>query len=164
MILDTNAPFAFIDGEAGVGDVLRRQARATLPVIVLGEFRACIVWSRHRTAYESWLDSHLTHFDAFTVATETTWIETTVAEWIEVHGDPPKPAGESDAAEEPAIVERPIRYGPARKAKATGMIATPRLRGVTGSGRPIPAAVLVHPRGGWCETGSREGFNGGQHL
>ena len=72
MILDTNALSAFIDGDAGVGDVLRRQARAAFPVIVLGEFRYGIAESRHRAAYESWLDSHLTHFDVLTVTTETT--------------------------------------------------------------------------------------------
>lgn len=35
MILGTNALSAFVDGDAGVGDVLRRQPRAAIPVIVL---------------------------------------------------------------------------------------------------------------------------------
>ena len=39
MILDTNALSAFADGDAGVGDALRTQPRAAIPVIVLGEFR-----------------------------------------------------------------------------------------------------------------------------
>lgn len=39
MILDTNALSAIIDGDAAVGEVLRRQPRAFVPVIVLGEFR-----------------------------------------------------------------------------------------------------------------------------
>lgn len=39
MILDTNALSACVDGDLGVDGVLRRQARAAIPVIVLGECR-----------------------------------------------------------------------------------------------------------------------------
>ena len=71
MILDTNALSAFVDGEAGVGEVLRRQARAVIPVIVLGEFRCGIAESRHRSAYEAWLASELPLFDILDVTEET---------------------------------------------------------------------------------------------
>ena len=71
MILDTNALSAFVDGEAGVGEVLRRQARAAIPVIVLGEFRYGIARSRHRSAYEAWLESQLPGFDVLPVTEET---------------------------------------------------------------------------------------------
>ena len=71
MILDTNALSAFADGEAGVGEVLRRQARAAIPVIVLGEFRYGIARSKHRSTYEAWLQSQLPHFDILTVTEET---------------------------------------------------------------------------------------------
>ena len=71
MILDTNALSAFVDGDVGVGDVLRRQARAAIPVIVLGEFRYGIAESRHRTTYEAWLESQLPHFDVLAVTDET---------------------------------------------------------------------------------------------
>lgn len=71
MILDTNALSAFVDGDAGVGEVLRRQGRAAIPVIVLGEFRYGIAQSRHRAAYEAWLESQLPHFDVLTVTDET---------------------------------------------------------------------------------------------
>jgi len=71
MILDTNALSAFVDGDAGVGDVLRREARAAIPVIVLGEFRYGIASSRHRRAYESWLDMHLGGFDILAVTDDT---------------------------------------------------------------------------------------------
>ncbi|MBI2749420.1 MAG: type II toxin-antitoxin system VapC family toxin [Burkholderiales bacterium] len=71
MILDTNALSAFADGEAGVGDVMRRQARAAIPVIVLGEFRYGIAQSRHRSTYEAWLESELPHFEILTVTEET---------------------------------------------------------------------------------------------
>ena len=71
MILDTNALSAFVDGDVGVGEVLRRQARAAIPVIVLGEFRYGIAQSRHRTSYEAWLESQLPHFDVLAVTEET---------------------------------------------------------------------------------------------
>lgn len=71
MILDTNALSAFVDGDAGVGEVLRLQARAAIPVIVLGEFRYGIAESRHRRAYEAWLASQLRHFDVLAVTDET---------------------------------------------------------------------------------------------
>ena len=73
MILDTNALSAFIDGDARIGDVLRRQARVAIPVIVLGEFRYGIAESRHRAAYEAWLTSHLAHFEVLAVSEETTF-------------------------------------------------------------------------------------------
>jgi tRNA(fMet)-specific endonuclease VapC len=73
MILDTNALSAFVDGDAGVGELLRRQPRAAIPVIVLGEFRYGIAGSSYRTAYEAWLDAELPHFDILPV-TDTTAI------------------------------------------------------------------------------------------
>lgn len=72
MILDTNALSAFVDGGAAVGEILRRQARAAIPVIVLGEFRYGIAESRRRSAYEAWLESHLRHFDVLAITDETT--------------------------------------------------------------------------------------------
>ena len=71
MILDTNALSAFVDGEPSVGARLRNETRAAITVIVLGEFRYGIAGSRHRTAYEDWLDEHLSEFEVLEV-TETT--------------------------------------------------------------------------------------------
>ncbi len=71
MILDTNALSAFVDGDAGVGGILQSQARAAIPVIVLGEFRYGIAESRHRKTYESWLDAQLRNFDVLVVTEET---------------------------------------------------------------------------------------------
>jgi predicted nucleic acid-binding protein len=71
VILDTNALSAFVDGDAGVGAVLRTQPRATIPVIALGEFRYGIAGSRHRRTYEAWLDSHLRHFDVLAITEDT---------------------------------------------------------------------------------------------
>jgi tRNA(fMet)-specific endonuclease VapC len=71
VILDTNALSAFVDGDPAVGNEMRHQARASIPAIVLGEFRYGIAQSRHRTAYEQWLNAHLRHFDVLQVTDET---------------------------------------------------------------------------------------------
>ena len=71
MILDTNALSAFVDGEPAVGERLKHQSRAAIPVIVLGEFRYGIAGSRHRPAYEAWLDEHLTLFDVLAITEAT---------------------------------------------------------------------------------------------
>jgi predicted nucleic acid-binding protein len=71
VILDTNALSAFVDGDPGVGEILRQQPRAEIPVIVLGEFRYGIAGSRHRAAYESWLASHLAQFNVLAITEET---------------------------------------------------------------------------------------------
>jgi predicted nucleic acid-binding protein len=71
-MLDTNALSAFVDGDPVVGDILRQQARAAIPVIALGEFRYGIAGSRHRSSYEEWLESHLPYFDVLSVTADTT--------------------------------------------------------------------------------------------
>ena len=70
-MLDTNALSAFADGEPAVGEILRQQARVAIPVIVLGEFRYGIAQSRHRAAYEAWLESETPHFEILPVTEET---------------------------------------------------------------------------------------------
>jgi predicted nucleic acid-binding protein len=72
LILDTNALSAFVDGASEVGAILRRQHRAAIPVVVLGEFRYGIAGSRHRKTYEEWLEAHLRHFDIISITAETT--------------------------------------------------------------------------------------------
>ena len=73
MILDTNALSAFIDGDQGIGGLLRLQKRVAIPVIVLGEFRYGIAGSRHRATYAAWLDAHLSSFELLSVTGETTF-------------------------------------------------------------------------------------------
>ena len=74
MIVDTNALSAFVDGNVDVGEILRRESRAAIPVIVLGEFRYGIATSRHRSAYEGWLERHLPAFDVLAVTEDTTTV------------------------------------------------------------------------------------------
>ena len=72
MILGANALSAFIDGDAGVGAILRSQQRVAIPVIVLSEFRYGIAGPRHRKVYEEWLDGNLAGFDILPVIEATT--------------------------------------------------------------------------------------------
>jgi predicted nucleic acid-binding protein len=72
LILDTNALSAFVDGEAAVGAIVGRSARAAIAALVLAEFRCGIMDSRHRKTYEAWLDSHLRHFEVLGIVAETT--------------------------------------------------------------------------------------------
>jgi tRNA(fMet)-specific endonuclease VapC len=71
VILDTNALSAFVDGDAGMAAALRGEVRPAIPVIVLGEFRYGIAESRHRAAYEAWLEAQLPHFEVLTVTDGT---------------------------------------------------------------------------------------------
>jgi len=72
VILDTNALSAFVDGDPDIGEVLRGQERAVIPVIVLGEFRYGIAQSRRRSSYEEWLESYLGNFEVLPVTEDTT--------------------------------------------------------------------------------------------
>ena len=51
---------------------MRGAGRAAIPVIVLGEFRYGIAQSRHRGAYEAWLEAHLVQFEVLDVTEQTT--------------------------------------------------------------------------------------------
>ena len=71
MILDTNALSAFGERESTLGEILRRQARAAIPVIVPREFRYGIARSRHHASYEKWPDLQLARFEALEITSET---------------------------------------------------------------------------------------------
>jgi predicted nucleic acid-binding protein len=88
VILDTDALSAFVDGDAGVGGILRRENRAAIPVIALGEFRYGISGSRHRAAYEKWLADHLSSFDILAVTEETAVVYAAVRIALKQAGHP----------------------------------------------------------------------------
>lgn len=88
MILDTNALSAFVDGDRAVGDILRHETRPAIPVIVLGEFRHGIAPSRHRAAYETWLDTNLPFFDVLTVTDDTAAVYAALRVALEPAGQP----------------------------------------------------------------------------
>jgi tRNA(fMet)-specific endonuclease VapC len=55
LILDTNAVSALADGDPAAVRVFLRSGAASLPVIVLGEYRFGIAQSRNWNRYEEWL-------------------------------------------------------------------------------------------------------------
>ena len=56
MILDTNAISAIAEGDPRAARIFARARQIAIPVIVLGEFRYGIAHSRHKRAYERWLE------------------------------------------------------------------------------------------------------------
>ncbi len=88
MIIDTNALSAFIDGNPAVGGILRRGARAAIPVVALGEFRYGIAASRHRAAYDGWLHRHLGDFEVLDVTEETAALYARVRVGLKRAGQP----------------------------------------------------------------------------
>ena len=88
MILDTNALSAFIDGDRAVGERLADHGQASIPVIVLGEFRYGLSGSRHRAAYEAWLDEHLPDFDILAVSAATAVVYAGVRVALKKRGRP----------------------------------------------------------------------------
>lgn len=74
MILDTNAVFALLLGNARLGELLAESERHHLPVIVLGEYRSGLLRSRHRQSLELLLEtlareSIVLHIDETTAET-----------------------------------------------------------------------------------------------
>jgi tRNA(fMet)-specific endonuclease VapC len=55
VILDTNALSAIAGDEGRATEEFRRARDAAIPVIVLGEYRFGIAYSRRRWEYEAWL-------------------------------------------------------------------------------------------------------------
>jgi len=88
VILDTNALSAFIDGDRAVGQCLADHGQASIPVIVLGEFRYGLAGSRHRAAYEAWLDEHLPDFDVLAVSAATAVVYARVRVALKKRGRP----------------------------------------------------------------------------
>jgi tRNA(fMet)-specific endonuclease VapC len=62
---------AFVDGDFHLAAIVGLQARAALPVIVLGEFRYGIAGSRHRKAYEAWLQENVPLFEVLDITGRT---------------------------------------------------------------------------------------------
>ena len=71
MILDTNALFAWAEGNVGVEAPLRSADRLVVPSVVLGEYYFGIRQSRHRRRYEEWLARFLPQTDIATITSAT---------------------------------------------------------------------------------------------
>jgi len=71
MILDTNALSAVADGEASATEVVGQADRLAIPVVVLGEYRLGIEQSRHKLAYQNWLEEWIGAVPVLSVDEET---------------------------------------------------------------------------------------------
>ena len=71
MILDTNALSAVAEADAGAVLEFGQARRIAIPVIVLGEYRYGIGQSRHRAAYEQWIEKNLPTCQILDVSEET---------------------------------------------------------------------------------------------
>ena len=78
MILNINALSTFADEDPDLLAILYSSRRVSLPVIVLGEYRAGIARSRHRNRYEGWLESFLADSTVLDINQETTRYYATV--------------------------------------------------------------------------------------
>lgn len=72
MILNTNGFSAVAEGEPALEPILCKAAQTAIPVIVLGEYRYGISYSRHRKHYEQWLAEYLPTFRILNVDEQTT--------------------------------------------------------------------------------------------
>ena len=78
MILDSNALSTFTHEDPDLLAILYSSRRVSLPVIVLGEYRAGITRSRHRNRYEGWLESFLAGSTVLDINPQTTRYYATV--------------------------------------------------------------------------------------
>jgi tRNA(fMet)-specific endonuclease VapC len=72
VILDTNGLSALVEGDPRIEPILRRAAQIAIPVIVLGEYRYGISYSRKRQSYEQWLAEYLSDFRILGIEEPTT--------------------------------------------------------------------------------------------
>ncbi len=124
MILDTNALSAFVDGDAEVGKALRAQARAAIPVIVLGEYLYGIAGSRHRNAYEAWLSENIPHFEILPIT------EDSARAYVAVRGALKK-AGRPIPANDAWIAALSFQHGLPILSRDVHFDAVPQLRRVS---------------------------------
>lgn len=71
MILDTNALSALAEGDEALAACLAGVHELCVPVVVLGEFRFGVRFSRHRRTYENWLREALRDLDVLPVIEAT---------------------------------------------------------------------------------------------
>lgn len=71
MILDTNALSAVADNQPAAVRLFSQAVSMELPVIALGEYRFGIAHSRHRKAYEQWLEELIAATRVLPVEAET---------------------------------------------------------------------------------------------
>ena len=88
MILDTNSLSALADGDEDLFNILRKDLRHHLPVIVLGEYRYGLKRSRERALREQWLDDLESCSDILVVTSETARSYAQIREELRTSGKP----------------------------------------------------------------------------
>lgn len=88
MILDTNALSAIADGEASAMEIAERAERLAVPVIVLGEYRLGIAYSRHRATYQNWLSEWISAVVVLNIDEETTHLYAAIGLELKKKGKP----------------------------------------------------------------------------
>jgi predicted nucleic acid-binding protein len=88
MILDTNALSALADGDEALDARLADTPVLSVPVIALGEYRYGIQASRHRSAYEGWLEENLPHFELLPVTEMTARVYARLRQELKTLGRP----------------------------------------------------------------------------
>ena len=88
MILDTNGLSALVEGEPSLEPVLRKAEHLAIPVIVLGEYRYGIRYSRNRNHYQQWLQEYLPRFRILDIEDRTTTPYSAVRSELKKAGTP----------------------------------------------------------------------------
>ena len=88
MILDTNAVSSLLEGDRALEEVLAREPRHELPVIVIGEYGYGLKRSRHRRTLQRLLDELVGQSNVLTIGLETAAAYATVREALRARGTP----------------------------------------------------------------------------
>lgn len=88
MILDTNALSALAEGEKSIEPLFRKAHQIAIPVIVLGEYRYGISFSRERRQYETWLAKYLPKLHVLDVDERTTIPYSAIRTELKMAGTP----------------------------------------------------------------------------
>lgn len=88
MILDTNAVSALFGGEDSLGSVLDPEQQHQLPVIVIGEYRYGLLFSRHRRHLTLLLDALIRESRVLAVNEETAMHYSTTRQRLRKAGNP----------------------------------------------------------------------------
>ena len=88
MILDTNAVSALFEGDDSLGFVLDPEQQHDLPVIVIGEYRFGLLFSRHRRHLTLLLDILIRESRVLSVSEETAMHYSTTRQRLRKAGHP----------------------------------------------------------------------------
>lgn len=88
MILDTNAVSALFEGKDALASALESEEHHHLPVIVIGEYRYGLLFSRHRRHLSLLLDTLIRKSWVLSVGVETAVCYSTTRQDLRVAGTP----------------------------------------------------------------------------